>query len=155
MRLSSRGAREWLWKAARVRGRLISEGIEPTTQALADHLELPLKVVEELQMVLTPPISMSPGPDRDDVPMALVDDRVPNPEEECIAYGEHKARRKLLDSFSVTLNERDNVIFQDRMLGDAKLKDLGERFGVSRERIRQLEVKIRARLREHLGAPPI
>lgn len=156
MRLSSRGARQWLWKAARVRGQLISEGIEPTAQALADQLSLPLKVIEELHMVLTPPISLSPGPDRDDYkPIALVDDRVPNPEEKCIAYDEHKARRKLMDTFSVKLDERDNAIFQDRMLGDAKLKDLGERFGVTKERIRQLEMKIWVRLREHLGAPPI
>ena len=118
-----------------------------------DITALPLKAVEELHMVLTPPISISPNPDQSDRPMTLVDKQMQTPEEICIQHDEHQHRRKVLNAFEASLNTRDSAIFHDRILGDATLKVLGEQFDVSRERIRQLENSILDRLREHLGVP--
>ena len=101
VRLSSRGARELLWKAARERGKMIAEGFDPTAERLAERMEMSLKDVEELYAVLTPPLSLSPGPDRDE-PRLLADDRVPTPEEACIVHDDHMKRCELLGSFSAS-----------------------------------------------------
>src|SRR5262249_59407549 len=51
-------------------------------------------------------------------------------------------RRALTDALSV-LNERERRIFEARRLADdpVTLEDLAEEFGVSRERVRQIEVR--------------
>ena len=54
--------------------------------------------------------------------------------------------------FAEGLEEREQEIVNRRILADdpETLQDLGQEFGVSRERIRQLENKIVSDLREYL-----
>ena len=56
-------------------------------------------------------------------------------------------------AFAATLkDDRDQVIWADRLLSNdpASLSELGSRFGVSKERVRQLEARIRKNLRAWL-----
>ena len=72
----------------------------------------------------------------------LVDD-APN-QEELLAESEEMSRRKAyLASAMTALNDREKRIFEARRLRDdpATLEDLSAEFGVSRERIRQIEVR--------------
>jgi RNA polymerase sigma-32 factor len=72
----------------------------------------------------------------------LVDD-TPT-QEERLAESEEMGRRKsYLSSALSTLNERERRIFEARRLAEepATLEDLSAEFGVSRERIRQIEVR--------------
>ncbi len=57
-----------------------------------------------------------------------------------------------LRSFGATLKGRELEIFRDRIIADdpVTLQDLGDRWGVSRERARQLEKRMILRLREDL-----
>ncbi len=52
------------------------------------------------------------------------------------------------------LDERERVIVEERLMADdpASLQDLGARFGFSRERARQIEIRARGKLRLALGA---
>jgi RNA polymerase sigma-32 factor len=52
-----------------------------------------------------------------------------------------------------TLNEREAFILEKRLLSEepALLDDIGQRFGVSKERARQLEVALLKKLRTRLG----
>jgi len=54
--------------------------------------------------------------------------------------------------FRKTLSDRDREIFDRRLLTDepVTLREIGEGFGVSRERVRQLEADLKARLRAFL-----
>ncbi len=72
----------------------------------------------------------------------LTDDG-PSPEAALAASQEHDARRSLLQRAIATLPERERVIFSARRLQDEPrtLADLGDELGLSRERIRQLEVR--------------
>jgi len=72
----------------------------------------------------------------------LVDDS-PDQEEELIERDEMDHRRAFLESALETLNERERRIFEARRLSDEPmtLEDLSAEFGVSRERIRQIEVR--------------
>ena len=59
-----------------------------------------------------------------------------------------------LAEFRKTLlgKEKDLAIFDLRLVADdpLTLQDLGDRFGISRERVRQLEQRLLARLRDYL-----
>ena len=63
---------------------------------------------------------------------------------------ERTQRHKLLGVALSQLNEREREILVDRRLRDEPLtlEDLGQRFHVSRERIRQIEVRAVEKLRK-------
>jgi RNA polymerase sigma-32 factor len=52
------------------------------------------------------------------------------------------------------LDQRERFIIEQRIMSDAPmtLKDLGEHFGFSRERARQLEIRAKEKLKGELGA---
>jgi RNA polymerase sigma-32 factor len=56
--------------------------------------------------------------------------------------------------FAKGLDERDGRILHERILSEEPrtLQELGEDFGVTRERVRQLEARLVARLSEYLKA---
>ncbi len=59
-----------------------------------------------------------------------------------------------LDAFRKTLEGKDKelAIFDERLVADdpLTLQDLGDRFHISRERVRQLEQRLMTRLRDFL-----
>jgi RNA polymerase sigma-32 factor len=72
----------------------------------------------------------------------LVDD-APSQEDRLVESDELSRRKAYLASAMTTLNDREKRIFEARRLQDdpATLEDLSVEFGVSRERIRQIEVR--------------
>ncbi len=57
-----------------------------------------------------------------------------------------------LEEFRKTLPEKERIIFDERMTAEepVTLQELGKRFGVSRERVRQIEGRIKKKLRAFL-----
>ncbi len=73
--------------------------------------------------------------------------------EEQVGSGELRAVfQEQIESFRETLEERDRQILERRVLAEEPrtLAEMGEEFGVSRERVRQLEARIIQRLRKHM-----
>lgn len=72
----------------------------------------------------------------------LVDDS-PSPEALAMNRHDNQYRRGLLVGALKTLNERERHIFVERRLKDdpLTLEDLGKQYGISRERVRQLEAR--------------
>ena len=69
--------------------------------------------------------------------------------------GDAELRRTFLDhvnAFVADLDQRDRRIVEQRILAETPktLQEIGEEFGVSRERVRQLEARVVERLREYL-----
>jgi RNA polymerase sigma-32 factor len=87
----------------------------------------------------------------------LVDDS-PSPEALAIRGDEASRRRRMLVDALKTLNERERHIFVERRLKDdpVTLEELGQQYGISRERVRQLEArafeKVQGLVRENAGA---
>ena len=87
----------------------------------------------------------------------LIPDQSPRAEER-VANAEFQQRlSSILGEFAKTLNEKEKVIYQLRLLAEEPLtlQEIGDKFGVSRERARQLEKRIidkaRVYFKEHLG----
>ncbi len=61
--------------------------------------------------------------------------------------------RKALDEFRTELDERELSIFQDRLLSDQPktLSEIGERYGFTKERARQLEERVKKKLKDFLA----
>ncbi|WP_297731184.1 RNA polymerase sigma factor RpoH [uncultured Maricaulis sp.] len=73
----------------------------------------------------------------------LSDDEAESQEDELAESDEFDTRMQLLQSAMGELNEREQHILQERRLSDEPktLEELAEHYGVSRERIRQIEVR--------------
>jgi RNA polymerase sigma-32 factor len=61
--------------------------------------------------------------------------------------------RQQLDNFRTTLSGKELVIFDKRLVAEEPitLQELGDEFGVSRERVRQLEARLTGKLRTFLS----
>ncbi|MBX7142882.1 MAG: RNA polymerase factor sigma-32 [Oligoflexia bacterium] len=57
-----------------------------------------------------------------------------------------------LEEFASTLKEKELIIFRQRMLGEEKatLQDISDQLSISRERVRQIENRIREKLKQFL-----
>ena len=73
----------------------------------------------------------------------LVDDNAVNAESKLASEDEYELRMSLLQKSLATLNEREQHIITERRLKDnpATLEELSQEYGVSRERVRQIEVR--------------
>jgi RNA polymerase sigma-32 factor len=60
--------------------------------------------------------------------------------------------RRKLEEFASGLKDREEVLFRERWLTDSPLtlQDVGDKFGISRERARQIEKRLLDRLRVYL-----
>jgi RNA polymerase sigma-32 factor len=65
---------------------------------------------------------------------------------------ESSIRKRLLDKAMATLNERERHILEERRLKDepATLEDLSREYGISRERVRQIEVRAFEKLQKSM-----
>lgn len=76
----------------------------------------------------------------------------PTPEEEASAV-EHRGRaHHAVDEALTCLSERELLIVRERLMSDdpCTLQELGDRLGVSKERVRQIEERARGKLRARL-----
>ena len=93
--------------------------------------------------------------DRSELQEFLEDDR-PNPEEN-IAYQSHQtSRRNVIAKAMAALDERERQIIKHRFLEENKptLEEIGHDFGVSKERIRQIESRALEKLKLFLKKLP-
>ncbi len=91
--------------------------------------------------------------DADEFQDLLVDDS-PNPEDRVVEADQMAKRRALLGEAMAGLSARERHILRERKLSDEPqtLERLSEQYGISRERVRQIEARAIERLREKMLA---
>lgn len=147
---------ELINRVVRVQRRMLQErGYEPTPQEVAGHLELPTERVFEVLRLAQEPVSLhAPVGEEDDVALGdLIEDGDAASPVESAAF---LLLRQHLDAVLSTLGERERKVVQLRYgLADGRprtLEEIGRLFGVTRERIRQIESKTLNKLRDHAYA---
>ncbi len=95
------------------------------------------------------------GEDGDAEMQDMLPDETPNPEALVAEREERTQRRDGLRTALATLPERERHILEQRRLVDepATLEDLGRQYGISRERVRQLENRAFDKLRKAMMEP--
>ena len=146
-------------KLARVQRQLLQDlGREPTPEELARELDMTPEKVVEVQKYGREPISLSTplGEDGDSEFGDLIEDT------DAIAPAEAISQvmlKRELERILGTLHPREAGVIRSRFgLGDGVQKTLdqiGEEFGVTRERIRQIEAKTMSKLRHPSRSPAL
>ncbi|MGA5405870.1 RNA polymerase sigma factor [Streptomyces lavendulocolor] len=147
---------ELINRVVRVQRRMLQErGCEPTHDEVAAHLDLPPERVGEVLRLAQEPVSLhAPVGEEDDVALGdLIEDGDAASPVESAAF---LLLREHLEAVLSTLGERERKVVQLRYgLADGRprtLEEIGRIFGVTRERIRQIESKTLNKLRDHAFA---
>nr|WP_203688889.1 RNA polymerase sigma factor [Streptomyces sp. SID12488] len=147
---------ELINRVVRVQRRMLQErGYEPTPEEVAAQLDLlPERVSEVLRLAQEPVSLHAPVGEEDDVALGdLIEDGDAASPVESAAF---LLLREHLEAVLSTLGERERKVVQLRYgLADGRprtLEEIGRIFGVTRERIRQIESKTLNKLRDHAFA---
>jgi len=144
--------RRLFYRLAKERDKLASQGISPEPRLIAESLDVKEEEVVEMskrmgawEVSLDSPVNegsrearkaRTPDPDKS------IDDRISEDERMHIL-------KEKLDQFRTSLSEQEAQIFDKRIMTEnpQTLQMLGSRYGVSRERIRQIQEKVKERLK--------
>ncbi|MER7563192.1 RNA polymerase sigma factor [Streptomyces sp. NPDC048523] len=147
---------ELINRVVRVQRRMLQErGYEPTPEEVANQLDLAPERVSEVLRLAQEPVSLhAPVGEEDDVALGdLIEDGDAASPVESAAF---LLLREHLEAVLSTLGERERKVVQLRYgLADGRprtLEEIGRIFGVTRERIRQIESKTLNKLRDHAFA---
>jgi RNA polymerase sigma-32 factor len=161
---TTQAQRKLFFNLAKEREKLLARGIEPTPRLLARNLQVEEKDIEEMTARMGSEDVSLDQPVRGDeegsrqTRLDRFSDAERGPDE---ALGDEQLKRifrEKLDAFAQTLtDEKERYIFQHRLLPpDGKepltLQEIGDHFKLTRERARQIEAKLTARLRDHVKA---
>ena len=124
---------------------------------IAKDLNVPVAAVERMEAHLSRPdtsLNATIGTEDTDELMNFLADPGPNPEEIVAEQHDGETRARWLTEAMSGLTPREQQVIERRFLVDDKttLAEIGESFGVTKERIRQIEGKALAKLRTALSA---
>lgn len=154
---SSRAGRKLFYNLKKTRRQLIQQGHEPTPQLIAEYLDVdPKEVVRVAAQLDAPPVYLdadAPGHESTTIGELMPAEDALNPEDAAADYDLSRQIQDAIDAFGESLEaDRERAIWQERMIAeDSKsLLELGGDWGVSKERIRQVEVQIRENFKSFL-----
>ncbi|TQR45584.1 RNA polymerase sigma factor RpoD [Paenibacillus popilliae] len=142
---------ETINKLVRVSRQLLQElGREPTPEEIAAEMELSVEKVREIMKIAQEPVSLeTPIGEEDDSHLGdFIEDQEALAPADAAAY---ELLKEQLEDVLDTLTEREENVLRLRFgLDDGRtrtLEEVGKVFGVTRERIRQIEAKALRKLR--------
>ncbi len=142
---------ETINKLLRITRRLVQEyGREPTSEEIGKGMELAPEKVRDIMKVSQEPVSLETpvGEEEDSHLGDFIEDRGTKAPPEVAS---HQLLREQIDEVLSTLNPRERRVLQLRFGLDngrsRTLEEVGREFGVTRERIRQIEAKALRKLR--------
>jgi RNA polymerase primary sigma factor len=139
------------------RGMVQELGREPTTEELAAKLELPADKVRSVLKVVKQPVSLETpvGEDEDNVLGDFIEDRhALAPVDALMSITLREQTRQALAGLTPREEQVLRLRFGVGEPTDYTLEEVGQRFAVTRERIRQIEAKALRKLRRPQRRPP-
>ncbi len=155
---TTQAQRKLFFNLEKERQRLEREGFTPTPKLIAQGLDVKEKEVVEMQQRLGARDLSVDAPTAEGEDATLLD-FIPGPAQtaETVADEEyHRLIRAKADEFKQTLKGKDLVIYERRLealMRDEEpvtLQEIGDEYGISRERVRQIEARLKKKLGEYL-----
>ncbi len=135
--------------------RLEAEGFSPQPKLIAQRMGVKESEVREMQERMSQSeVSLDqPVPNTEDTRLLDVlpdTDPSSNPEEATAGDEFRQFAKDKVEEFVKTLDGKEREIFQARLLSEdpTTLQEIGEQFGISRERVRQIENRLKKRFKD-------
>ncbi len=154
---TTQAQRKLFFNLQKEKDRLEAEGFSAEPKLLAKRLDVKESEVIEMEQRLS-------GRDLSvDAPLEAGDEasmldflpsKEPNAEEEVANAEAREVISRKVKEFGETLTGKDRVIFDARLMAEEPLtlQEIGDKYGISRERVRQIEERIKKKLKNYLLA---
>jgi RNA polymerase sigma-32 factor len=155
---TTQAQRKLFFNLRKEKARLSALGVEPTPETIAQRLDVPTDDVIQMDrrlaagdMSLDAPVNAAEGSAQSRVDFLPA--RVEAADSVLADAELGQMVRDQLVAFGETLKGKEAQIFHQRMLTEEPrtLQELGDEFGVSRERVRQLEKRLQLKLKQYLA----
>jgi RNA polymerase sigma-32 factor len=153
---TTQAQRKLFFNLQKEKEKLEAEGLAPGPKLLAQRLNVKEDEVMEMEQRLASrdlsvdaPIS---GADEATLLHFLPDDNQ-NPEEQVAETQYQQLLREKMELFAKSLKDKELVIYRERLINEEPLtlREIGERYGISRERVRQIEERVKKKLKTYLS----
>ncbi len=147
--------RKLLYNLQKEKDKLLAAGFSPTPKLLAAHFDVsPEEVIEVDKSLGSSDLSLH-APTGNDGKTTLIDiiheDKI-DIEEEVLRKHFNSALGETISDFKTSLKESDRDILESRLMSDSPdtLQDIADRFGITREAVRQAEKRLLGKLKNYL-----
>lgn len=153
---TTQAQRKLFFNLRKEKERLEKQGFKPEPKVIANNLNVRESDVIEMEQRLAAGDMSVDAPvseENDSSLLSILPIDALNAEEEVSRTQLQALLKRTLDEFESTLNEREKLIFDKRLLAEEKatLQDLSDELSVSRERIRQVENRVKEKLKAFLN----
>lgn len=156
---TTQAQRKLFFNLIKEKEKLEREGFVPEARLLASRLDVKESEVIEMQQRLQLPDLSVDAPikkgedDLSDLHSVLPSENF-NQEEEVLDKEFKEKIRSVVDLYKLKADEKENAIIELRLLAEEPLtlQEIADKFGVSRERIRQIESRLKDRLKDLLSS---
>jgi RNA polymerase sigma-32 factor len=153
---TTQAQRKLFFNLQKEKERIESEGLTPGPKLLAQRLNVKEDEVVEMEQRLANrdlSVDMPIGEDEEATMLNFLPDDKQSPEEH---FAENQYRALLqqkMENFAATLKDKELVIFRERLLNEEPitLREIGEKYSISRERVRQIEERLKKKLKTYLS----
>lgn len=147
--------RKLLYNLQKEKDRLIAEGFSPTPKLLAAHFDVsPEEIVEVDKSLGASDVSLeSPiGEEQKSSLSDVIHEAGVNVEEDVLKKVFYSDLRERITNFKLSLKESDRHILSNRIMAEDPdtLQDIADRFGITREAVRQAEKRLLDRLKKFI-----
>lgn len=153
---TTQAQRKLFFNLRKEKERLEAGGFSPEPKLLAQSLNVKEDEVVEMEQRLSHRDLSTDVPVGEDEAVTLLNfipDTKHTPEESVADAQYSRTVKEKLEEFAKTLKDKELVIFRERLLNEEPLtlREIGERYGISRERVRQIEERLKKRLKTYLA----
>ncbi len=151
---TTQGQRKLFFKLKKEKQKLIDQGFDPKPKLLSERLGVSEREIVDMDQRLDGWDLSLDAPIKDDSDTERIDLINPDSEstEDQVARKEMDALLHVkIDEFKKDLSERELEIFVFRIFSDSPvtLQEIGDKYGISRERVRQVEKNVVKKMRDY------
>lgn len=153
---TTQAQRKLFFNLQKEKEKLEAEGVTPGPKLLAQRLNVKEDEVVEMEQRLASrdlSVDVPLGDDDEATLLHFLPDDKQSPEEEFAENQYQQLLREKMESFAGTLKDKELVIYRERLLNEdpVTLREIGEKYGISRERVRQIEERVKRKLKTFLS----
>ena len=147
--------RKLFYNLGKERQRLMALGFDPTTSALSESLGVSQEEITQMDQRLSRgdmSLNIPLGEDSSATRLDFLPALGPGLEEELARSEISGLLERHVQDILPSLSDKEREILEERLLTDSPvtLREIGERHGITRERVRQIEARLLEKLRAHL-----
>jgi RNA polymerase sigma-32 factor len=153
---TTQAQRKLFFNLQKEKERIEAEGLTPGPKLLAQRLNVKEGEVVEMEQRLANrdlSVDMPMGEDEEATMLHFLPDDKQGPEEHLAENQYRELLQQKMEDFATTLKDKELVIFRERLLNEEPitLREIGEKYGISRERVRQIEERVKKKLKNYLS----